>query len=158
MERSVVEPFVLIKRRNGRILGTIIFQVDDSYGLGTTEVLVHEETAISYFRNKPRVSLSPATSRLNGLCIRRTVNVSILTDQRDNIVKLRQPVTQKDFSSVHPLDQYIGANVHHDVCDPVQLLAPGNSPSTSAEFKALKKILAFLRTTIDDPPTCIPLN
>lgn len=45
------------------------------------------------------------------------------------------------------LAQYVGLNKRPDICEPIQLIVPGNKQTTTAEFKSLAKTTKFLTTT-----------
>lgn len=63
-----------------------------------------------------------------------------------------------DFISQRALAQYIGVNVRPDICAPVQLIAPGKNEVTDKDIKSLKKTTKFLKETIEQGLTFVPLN
>lgn len=87
-----------------------------------------------------------ATS-FNGLQIQRDHGGYMKLSQPDKIAKLALPDKEDSFASKLAPAQYIGVNIRRDICPPFQLVAPGNSATTDAEFKSLRKTIAFLHKT-----------
>ena len=54
--------------------------------------------------------------------------------------------------------QYIGVNVRPDVCAPVQLIAPGNKPTSPEEYKSLQKTTKYLQKTKEQGLNYLPLD
>lgn len=157
MTRSKSDPCVLIKRSKGQLEGLILLQVDDTLGLGTTNFMEEEQHHSQAFRCKPRTRLSAIPTTFNGITITSHDNM-IKIQQTEKIMKLKPATTDKEFASQRALAQYIGVNVRPDTCAPIQLIAPGNAPTTKSEFKTLKKATAFLKDTKEQGLNFVPLN
>lgn len=108
MERSIVDPCVLMKRKNGQLTGAIILQVDDGFGLGTPDFIQVEYNEMNYFLHKPVISMNTYPPRFNVLTIMREVDVRLMIEKHEMIEKLVQPSGQKEFNSVRAFAQYVG--------------------------------------------------
>ena len=157
MTRARCDPCVLIRRSNDRLDGLILLQVDDSLGIGTPKFWEDEEIGSKSFRCKPRTKLSEKPTSFNGIFIKHQ-DGRYTIDQQDKIEKLTIAKTQKEFSSMRALAQYIGVNTRPDICAPIQLIAPGNKQTTTAEFKSLTKTTNFLTKTKNQGLDFIKLN
>lgn len=62
-------------------------------------------------------------------------NDAINTTQEDKIAKLVAPDDEKEFVAQRVLAKYVGVNVRLFICAPLQLIAPGNNPTTGSEYK-----------------------
>lgn len=158
MQRSMVDPCVLLKRDKDGLVGTIILQVDDSFGVGTETFLHDEATAVTQFKHKPRQILGATAVRFNGLHISKLNDGKVLLGQHEKIEKLQTPSDEKRFASMRALAQYVGVNIGPDICAPVQLVAPGSEQTTAAEFKTLEKVIDFLKDTKDFKMVFTPLK
>ena len=88
----------------------------------------------------------------------QNVRVRYIIDQSDKIRRLEPADNSSDFISQRALAQYIGVNVRPDICAPVQLIAPGKNEVTDKDIKSLKKTTKFLKETIEQGLTFVPLN
>lgn len=70
MERSVVDPCVIIKRNKYRIIGVTILQVDDRFSLGNQEFLQEVENSAKKFNHKPTIMLNSSPARFNGILVK----------------------------------------------------------------------------------------
>lgn len=93
-----------------------MLQVDDSYGLSTLDFLGQEEEASNNFKINPRSTLGIEPDNFNLLQVRKMETFEILLG--------------KEFSRERALAKYVGVNIRPDVCAPVQLLDPVNTPTT----------------------------
>lgn len=121
--------------------GLILLQVDDSLGFGSEKFLSEEEMESTAFRCKPRTMITKKPISFNGILIHK-LNRNIYTiSQPGNITNLMQTMDQKIFSSQRASDQYVGVNTNPDVCAAVQIIAPGNKPTTNEEYKYLNNAI-----------------
>ena len=157
MTRTKADPCVLVKRKGNTIDGVIMLQVDDSLGFGTPAFLDLEESASKLFRCKPRTGITSKPISFNGIMINKLQN-GYRMSQTDKVDRLTIATTQKAFSSQRAAAQYIGVNTRPDICAAVQLIAPGNAPTTPAEFKSLSKSIKFLQETKDQGLTYVNLD
>lgn len=75
----------------------------------------------------------------------------ILQSWNNRPTKNRLPVRE-------PLAQYIGVNTRPDVTASIQLVAPGNEPTSPTEYKVLNKKIAHMKSSIDTGLTHIPID
>lgn len=147
LQRARSDRCVLIREKREKINGLILLQVDDSLDRGTNGYLQDEKRASKVLRSRPRVSITSNQTKFRGLTIKRNHEGVFFTTQEDKIKILSKKSTQKELSSSRSLARYVGVCVRPYVCAPVQLIAPGNTSSTEARFKALHKSTGFLRKT-----------
>lgn len=84
MRRARSEPCVFTREKDGLIDGLVLFQVDDSLGLGTESLLRDEEAGSKVFRRQPRVPITETPTTFNGLTIcPDKVTVILSTTQTD---------------------------------------------------------------------------
>lgn len=69
--------------------------------------------------------------------------------QEDKIARLKHADTIPEFISARELAQYIGMKTRPDVCAPIKLIAPGNTPPPNKEIRLLKNITTFMKDTCD---------
>lgn len=71
MQRSTVDPCVLVLREGTNVKVIVLLQVDDSLEFGDAEFLEEEEAASASFKSKPRVPLGNEPTPFNGVTLRR---------------------------------------------------------------------------------------
>lgn len=71
-------------------------------------------------------------------------------EQSDKIARLKKVVIPKEFSSQRAAAEYIGCNSLPEICANVHLIELGIDPTTIPDYKALNKIVDFLRETQND--------
>ena len=157
MHRTTSDPCVLLKHDGNTLEGLILLQVDDSLGFGTDLFLTTEEAASATFRCKPRTAITNKPVTFNGINIHKQEHQYIMK-QEDKIDRLIISSTEKEFTSQRAAAQYIGVNTRPDIATPFQLLAPGNQPTTPAQFKSLTKAITFLKSTKGQGLHYVPLN
>lgn len=162
MKRTRADPCMMIRRTDSNLDGFILLQVDDSLGFGSTQFLDEEQTASARFRCKPRTAIATKPITFNGINISRTTfdqtKHKYSINQTDKINKLSIVNDQKDFTSHRALAQYIGVNARPDVCAPVQLVAPGSTPTTDEEYKLFKRTVKHLKATSTQGLHYVPLD
>lgn len=125
-----------------------MIQVDDLLMLGGDEFVGEEQIAVREFKSKEKDFLSNATLSFNGISI-QAINNAIHIGQGEKIRKLKSPDTQKSLEIVRAMCKYIDDNSRPAICAPVQLIAPGNEPTSEAEYKVLDKVIDHLKSTED---------
>lgn len=97
---------------------------------------------------KTQDPLSPTPLSFIGLIITANkANNEYQVIQTEEIDRLETATNQKEFSSQRAFSQYIGVNIRPDVYAPVQLIAPGNTPTRSDDWKSLEKSIKFIKST-----------
>lgn len=158
MHRSKFDACILIRRSTNGLNRLILLQVKYTLGLGTTPFLEEEDNASREFRRKPREQLTETPVSFNDVNIVRTKDGEISTSQEDKIEGIKLPAMPHELDRLRALAQYAGENTRQDVCAAIQLMAPGNSPSTPAEFKTFEKTVQFLQDTKGQCLRFIPLD
>lgn len=158
MERARVDPYVMIRRTNGRLEGLVLLQVNDSLGRATIELLAEEKEALKVFRCKPRKIISTQPTTFNGLTVTKSSEDTFETTQTDKIRKLTSEGTQKELAPQRELAQYVGVNSRPDIGAKVQLIAPGNLLISEEEFQKLAKSTAFLHKAEKQALQLVPLD
>lgn len=131
MTRSTVYPCVPYKYEDEGLVGIIVLQFDDSFGVGREDFLAMEAEAANDFKTKPRTMHGKRGSQFNVLTIKRPNDGTITLGQEEKINKLTTARTQKQFASNRSLAQYVAVNVPPDICAAVQSIAPGNDNTTA---------------------------
>lgn len=149
---------MLVKRQNGGLEGAIVIQVDDSFGVGTGNLLDNEERARVKINHKPWSRLRDRAVRFNGFTIRQEGDDTVLLEKYNKIEPLWPTSDETRFASMRTLEHYIGVKLRPGIYDPVPLIAPENSPTTEVEHKRLKKVIEFLQETKAQPLQFVPLN
>lgn len=72
MKRSTAEPCILHKHDGNRPIGVIALQVNDSFGIGTSDLLRLENDEAKIFMHKPRIILDNFGATFNSLTVPRT--------------------------------------------------------------------------------------
>lgn len=142
MRRGTADPCELVHHNKSSIKKLVLPQVGDTLGLGTLVFLQQEETTSKKFRSQPRVAISRTATTVSGLSITLKGRTFYIT-QTEKITKLKSTAAEKEFSRQRALAQYIEVNVRPDLCVPIELISPGKTPTTAAEFKALTKSIVF---------------
>lgn len=89
--------------------------------------------------------------------IHRNKYKGLVIRQTEKIDKLKHADTQYMFNSQRGLFQYVGVNVRPHSCAPIQLIAPGNQPTTDEEYK-LTRSIKFLQQAKTQGLNFVKLN
>lgn len=104
MSRARADPCVLLKHRDGELVGLVILQVDDSFGFGDQQFLAAEESTGDEFISKPRTWLTSDPIEFNGITIREKVP-NIFIEQCSKVQPITIPTTQAAFVSKRAMIQ-----------------------------------------------------
>lgn len=67
MKRERADPCLLVQKgQDGKCVGLVLLQVDNSLGIGLNTLLLDEEAASKAFRRKPRVPISAEPTAFKG--------------------------------------------------------------------------------------------